>query len=174
MPATVSQQQRRDGAVVPQPAVVVGDELRVAAGADDAAWSRVHMSSKRVVHGGRPFVELTTTSGAALTATASHLASGALVPAGDMAVGDALEVVDAATSEAVSRRPSWPPGRWCGRGWSTPTPSRRGPGGGWGIEIPEQAASGAGAEGRGKGRGWEEGSNPDTWHWYSQSMLLTK
>lgn len=63
---------------------MVGDELRVAAGAVDAAWSHVYMLSHRLVHGGRPFVELTTPSGAALTATASHLvyASGALVPAG--------------------------------------------------------------------------------------------
>lgn len=96
--------QRRDGAVVPLSAVAIGDELRVAPGAGDAAWSRVYMFSHRLMHGGRPFVELTTASGAALTATASHLvyASGALVPAGAVAVGDALEVVDAATGEAVS------------------------------------------------------------------------
>lgn len=96
--------QRRDGAVLPLSAVSVGDELRVAAGSGAAAWSRVYMFSHRLLRGTRPFVELTTASGAALTATASHLvyASGALVPAGDVAVGDALEVVDARTGEAVS------------------------------------------------------------------------
>ncbi|GAB0491709.1 hypothetical protein MMPV_002964 [Pyropia vietnamensis] len=96
--------QRRDGARVPLSAVSIGDELRVAAGAGDASWSRVYMFSHRVMAGARPFVELTTASGAALTATSSHLvyASGALVPAGSVAIGDALEVVDAATGEAVS------------------------------------------------------------------------
>lgn len=96
--------QRRDGAVVPLSAVAVGDELRVAAGAGAEAWSRVYMFSHRLLGGDRPFVQLTTASGAVLTATASHLvyASGALVPAGVVAVGDALEVVDAATGQAVS------------------------------------------------------------------------
>jgi len=100
--------ERRDGAVVRLVDVAVGDEVRVAPGSGPAAWSPVYMFTHKLPGGAHTFVEMTTAAGAVLTATPSHLvyASGAQVPAGSVAVGDALEVIPPGTpaGEAVSSR----------------------------------------------------------------------
>jgi len=100
--------ERRDGAVVRLADVAVGDEVRVAPGSGPAAWSPVYMFTHKLARGAHTFVEMTTAAGAVLTATPSHLvyASGARVPAGTVAVGDALEVIPPGSpaGEAVSSR----------------------------------------------------------------------
>eukprot|EP00168_Porphyra_purpurea_P017237 TRINITY_DN587_c0_g1_i2.p5 TRINITY_DN587_c0_g1~~TRINITY_DN587_c0_g1_i2.p5 ORF type:complete len:149 (-),score=50.63 TRINITY_DN587_c0_g1_i2:297-743(-) len=66
------------------------------------------MFTHKLTGGAHAFVEMTTAAGAVLTATPSHLvyASGARVPAGTVAVGDALEVIPPGSpaGEAVSSR----------------------------------------------------------------------
>ena len=100
---------RSDGTAVALREVDTGDALVV-----DAAGgtSPVFMWSHRLHVGEYPFVRLRTASGGALTASAGHLiyASGALVAAGSVRVGDTLERVSgvcpaagtcAATADAV-------------------------------------------------------------------------
>jgi len=85
---------RFDGTTVALREVDTGDALVV-----DAAGgtSPVFMWSHRLPAGEYPFVRLRTASGSALTASAGHLvyASGALVRAGSVRVGDTLERVPA-------------------------------------------------------------------------------
>lgn len=94
--------RRPDGSAVAMRDVATGDEVATGNAGQSSA---VFMWSHRLAEGTYPFVRLTTTSGAALTASAGHLiyASGSLVPAGSVGVGDTLERVSGSsvTPEAV-------------------------------------------------------------------------
>lgn len=94
--------RRPDGSAVAMRDVATGDEVATGNAGQSSA---VFMWSHRLAEGTYQFVRLTTTSGAALTASAGHLvyASGSLVPAGSVVVGDTLERVSGSsiTAEAV-------------------------------------------------------------------------
>ncbi|GAB0496601.1 hypothetical protein MMPV_007914 [Pyropia vietnamensis] len=94
--------RRADGSTVAMRDVATGDVVATGNGGQSSA---VFMWTHRIAEGTFPFVRLTTSSGAALTASAGHLiyASGSLVPAGTVAVGDTLERVSGSTTipEAV-------------------------------------------------------------------------
>eukprot|EP00168_Porphyra_purpurea_P014821 TRINITY_DN434_c1_g1_i2.p2 TRINITY_DN434_c1_g1~~TRINITY_DN434_c1_g1_i2.p2 ORF type:complete len:354 (+),score=104.05 TRINITY_DN434_c1_g1_i2:677-1738(+) len=94
------------GGVVPMARLAVGDVVRVASGADAAAFSPVYLFSHRTPDAGGRYVAATTASGRTLVATADHLVPLAangnpLVRLGNVVVGDALTDAVAATSSRV-------------------------------------------------------------------------
>lgn len=88
--------------------LAIGDVVRVAAGADAAAWSPVYFFSHKDPAGAattaRAYVTLTTASGAALTLTPGHyvMADGVATAAAEVAVGQALSLASGAASAVTA------------------------------------------------------------------------
>lgn len=94
----------RDGRAVRMADLAVGDVIRVAPGATDAAYSAVYFFSHRTTSGTYGTVRLTTADGATVEATPGHYvyASGRLVAAAAVAVGDTLTTADGAAARVVA------------------------------------------------------------------------
>ncbi|GAB0498217.1 hypothetical protein MMPV_009558 [Pyropia vietnamensis] len=89
--------ERADGSIVRMDALRVGDVVRVAPGVGASSFSPVYLftHADATRRHGTPHVRLTTASGAAITSSAGHYvyASGRLVAASAVDVGDTLQVV---------------------------------------------------------------------------------